>query len=191
MDKKEQEKILHIPNPDKTGEADRLEVQAEDRETVGQDQELPVDLGLTDPDEVLARLCEMHRSQGYLVIRDKLSPKMLRAIKGDKNNEKDVERYKLFQSVKQECKASWDYDHRTPMMYEVNRGLTNVYNMILNIFATYRNFDEAEFDAIHQAINRIEERLGMDKTDWIGGEDNAASDAGDVPPVPADSDGTE
>lgn len=179
---------IPVPQGDVT-EAGRLAMQDAARNamdgTGDKPQEVQPDLGFEEPEELVKALEDMHRSQGYLVIRDHITPKMNTAIR------KNTELYKRFQAIKKECKDSWDYDHRTTMMFEVNRGLTNLYGIILNILAAHQNVHSAELDEVRQAINNIEERLGFEQTKWNGGADNDAGYAGDVPPVQTDSGGTE
>lgn len=149
-------------------------------------QQVDPNMGFEDPEKLVAALEQMHRSRAYLIMRDHITQRMettIRKAGGDLQ--------KRFAALKRECKDSWEYDHKFAMMCEVNRGLTNLYGIILNILSAHQNVHQTELDAIHRAINNIEERLDIEKTDWNGGEDNDASGTGDVPPVQADSGGTE
>ena len=146
---------------------------------------IAIDLGYTDPNEFVDTLDQMHRSKGHEVIRDHMSPFMLKKIR------EDTELYKKFQDIKMECKKSYEYDRKVATMLDVNRGLTNLYNIILRLFASYKNGNDATLDAVCTAINKIEERLGMEQTDWTGGQDNVADNTEDGEGIQTGSDRTE
>ena len=143
-----------------------------------------IDLGYTDPNEFVDTLDQMHRSKGHEVIRYNMSPFMLKKIRDD------TELYKKFQDIKMECKKSYEYDRKMATMLDVNRGLTNLYNIILRLFASYKNGNDATLDAVCTAINKIEERLGMERTDWTGGQNNAAGNTEDGEGIPTGSNRT-
>ena len=142
------------------------------------------DLGYADPNKFVDALDQMHRSKGHEVISYSMSPFMLKKIR------EDTELYKKFQDIKMECKKSYEYDRKMATMLDVNRGLTNLYNIILRLFASYKNGDDATLDAVCTAINKIEERLGMERTDWTGGQDNAAGNTEDGEGIPTGSNRT-
>lgn len=146
---------------------------------------IAIDLGCTDPNEFVDALDQMHRSKGHEVIRDHMSPFMLKKIR------EDTELYKKFQDIKMECKKSYEYDRKVATMLDVNRGLTNLYNIILHLLASYKNGNDATLDAVCAAINKVEERLGMEQTDWTGGQENAAGNTEDGEGIQTDSDRTE
>ena len=143
-----------------------------------------IDLGYTDPNKFVDALDQMHRSKGHEVIRYNMSPFMLKKIRDD------TELYKKFQDIKMECKKSYEYDRKMATMLDVNRGLTNLYNIILRLFASYKNGNDATLDAVCTAINKIEERLGMERTDWTGGQNNAAGNTEDGEGIPTGSNRT-
>lgn len=134
-----------------------------------------------DANEFVDALDRMHRSAGYKTIRDGITQQMLDDIK------KDPELYKKFQSIKQECKESFDYDNRAATMLDVNRGLTNLYKIILQLISAQRRDGDDTFTSICGAINKIEEKLGMEQTDWFGGMEDVADDTIDVEGIETDS----
>lgn len=133
---------------------------------------IKIDLGLNNPTEFVDALDKMHRSKGYTIIKDHMSQKMLKAVR------EDVKLYQRFQDIKAECKKSFEYDKKVPTMLDVNKGLTNLYNIILRLFKSYKSGNDETLNEICQAINRIEEKLDMEQTDWTGGTNNATSDTG-------------
>lgn len=112
----------------------------------------------------------MHRSKGYVEIRDNMTNAMLKEIR------KDPDLYKKFQGIRQECKQSWDYDHKTATMMDVNRACTNVYGMLVKLLQAETSSFDPVLNKLGEAINNIEERLGMPITQWIE-EDHSNGDA--------------
>lgn len=123
--------------------------------------------------EFVERLDKMQRSKGFVEIRDKMTQNMLREIR------KDVDLYKKFQSIRVECKQSWDYDHRMATIEDVNRACTNLYGIILKILKSETSSFDPVLNKMGQAINNIEERLGMPQTQW-NEEDHSDGNAGDT-----------
>lgn len=118
------------------------------------------------------RLEEMHRSKAYVTIRDEMTSGLLKAIRGYH----DPELYKRFQAIRQEAKQSWDYDHKTATMEDVNRACTNVYGMVIKLLQAETSSFDPVLNKLGAAINTIEERLGMPQTKWIE-EDHNDGDA--------------
>jgi hypothetical protein len=126
------------------------------------------------PIDIVSNLDKMARSKGYIIIRDSISSRKVSEIR------EDTELYKLFQDIKKECKASFEYDHRMATMLDVNIGLTNVYSIVLKLIKA-SNSDVAErLDQICSAINTIEEKLGVTPTVWGGGTEDAGHGDGEV-----------
>lgn len=130
-------------------------------------------LGCSTAKEFVDKLDKMARSKGYITIRDEMTQQMLKSIRDD------AELYQTFQVIKSECKESYEYDHKTATMLDVNRGLTNLYGIVLNLIKASRNDTDTSLGAICAAINRIEEKIGLEPTDWNGGTENVAIDTGD------------
>lgn len=126
---------------------------------------------LNDIDQIAA-------SKAYIIIRDNINYQHVKKIR-----ESGEENYQKFQDIKQRAKQSWDYDHRQALMEDVNRGCMNVYTLILKIMRAQNDDFAEEFNKLQKAINRIEEKIGLDITVWQTGEisiDGGNNDAGDV-----------
>lgn len=132
---------------------------------------------LNDIDQIAA-------SKAYIIIRDNINYQHVKKIR-----ESGEENYQKFQDIKQRAKQSWDYDHRQALMEDVNRGCMNVYTLILKIMRAQNDDFAEEFNKLQKAINRIEEKIGLDITVWQTGEistDGGNNDAGDVQGVQED-----
>ena len=129
-------------------------------------------------DGFLDDIDQMGASKAYIIIRDNINYQHIKKIResGEKN-------YQKFQDIKQRAKQSWDYDHRQALMEDVNRGCMNVYTLILKIMRAQNDDFAEEFNKLQKAINRIEEKIGLDVTVWQTEEistDGGNNDAGDV-----------
>lgn len=128
----------------------------------------------------LAKLDNIAASKAYLVIRDEMTNHHIKAIKDSgKNN------YQLFQDIKARAKDSWDHDHKMAMMMDIDRACHNVYTLLLRIFKVYNDAHNEELNQIRTAINRIEEKVGLEPTSWEepkadNSTDGGNNDAGDV-----------
>lgn len=124
---------------------------------------------------------QMAASKAYIVIRDEITNQHIKAIK-----ESGKDNYQKFQDIKQRAKQSWDYDHRQALIEDVNRGCVNVYTLILKIMRAHNDDFTEELSKLQKAINRIEEKVGLEPTVWqleIAEEistDGGNNDAGDV-----------
>lgn len=128
----------------------------------------------------LANLDQMAASKAYLVIRDKMTNQHIRAIK-----ESGKDNYQLFQDIKIRARQSWDHDHKMAMMMDVDRACMNVYTLLLRIFKVHNDTYVGELNQIRTAINRIEEKVGLEPTIWEepksdNSTDGGNNDAGDV-----------
>ena len=129
-------------------------------------------------DGFLDDIDQMGASKAYIIIRDNINYQHVKKIResGEKN-------YQKFQDIKQRAKQSWDYDHRQALMEDVNRGCMNVYTLILKIMRAQNDDFAEEFNKLQKAINRIEEKVGLEPTVWQTEEistDGGNNDAGDV-----------
>lgn len=125
-----------------------------------------------DIDKFLKILDQMAASKAYLVIRDEMTNQHVKAIH---NSGRD--NYQLFQDIKLRAKQSWDHDHKMAMMKDVDRACMNVYTILLRIFKVHNDSHTEELNQIRTAINRIEEKVGLEPTSWEedstdGGNDN-------------------
>lgn len=125
-------------------------------------------------DEALKKLDNMAASKAYVLIRDNIAPKHIKTIK-----ESSTENYQLFQDIKARAKQSWDYDHKMATIEEVNRACANVYTLLLRIVAQYNDSFTTELTKIINAINKIEEKVGVDITDWSNSDDDSINGGND------------
>ena len=121
---------------------------------------------------------KMAASKAYLVIRDNITTKHIKAIK-----ESGKDNYQKFQDIKIRAKQSWEYDHKTATMEDVNRACMNVYTLALTLMRAQNGDFSEELGKVHSAINRIEEKLGIEPTVWdveipdeaiVGGNENVS-----------------
>lgn len=122
---------------------------------------------LNDIDQIAA-------SKAYLVIRDELTADHIRTIKGS-----GKENYQKFQDIKIRAKKSWDYDHKLATIEDVNRACMNLYTLVLRLMNAQNGDYQDEFNKIKTAINKIEEKVGLEPTVWVaqgndGGNDNVS-----------------
>lgn len=132
-----------------------------------------------DIDSFLTSLDQIAASKAYLVIRDEMTNKHIKAIK-----DSGKDNYQKFQDIKIRAKQSWDHDHKMAMMMDVDRACMNVYTLVLRIFKVHNDSYVEELNQIRTAVNRIEEKVGLEPTVWEepkttadGGTDD---DAGNV-----------
>lgn len=128
----------------------------------------------------LKAIDQMAASKAYLVIRDEMTQKHIKAIK-----ESGKDNYQLFQDIKARAKQSWDHDHKMAMMMDIDRACHNVYTLVLRIFKAHNDLYTEELNQIRTAINRIEEKVGLELTSWEEPKadnsiDGGNNDAGDV-----------
>ena len=121
---------------------------------------------------------QMGASKAYIVIRDHINYQHIKKIK-----DSGKDNYQKFQDIKIRAKQSWDYDHRQALMEDVNRGCMNVYTLILRIMRAQNDDFAEELGKIQTAINRIEEKVGLEPTVWKPEEistDGGNNNVGDV-----------
>ena len=121
---------------------------------------------------------QMGASKAYIVIRDNINYQHIKKIK-----DSGKDNYQKFQDIKMRAKQSWDYDHRQALMEDVNRGCMNVYTLILRIMRAQNDDFAEELGKIQTAINRIEEKVGLEPTVWkteVISTDGGNNNAGDV-----------
>jgi hypothetical protein len=119
-----------------------------------------------DSHSIVKYLGTMHKSDCYVITRDCVLPDMVRRIR------EDPELYKEYQVLKQESKESWDHDHKMATMYDVDAAVTRAYQILLNVVKASRSEGIATLTKIQSAINKIEEKLGCEITDWSDKDDD-------------------
>lgn len=116
---------------------------------------------------------KMAASKAYLVIRDEMTSKDVKAIK-----DSGKDNYQKFQDIKIRAKQSWDHDHKMAMMMDVDRACLNVYTLLLRIFKVHNDTYVEELNQIRTAINRIEEKVGLEPTSWEEPKTDNSTDGG-------------
>lgn len=107
---------------------------------------------------------KMAASKAYLVFRDNITQKHIKLIK-----ESGKDNYQKFQDIKLRAKQSWDYDHKQAIMEDIDRACMNLYTIVLRIMKVQGDSLAEELNKIQTAINKIEEKIGIECTVW---EDN-------------------
>jgi hypothetical protein len=133
-------------------------------EVTKMDERINKMLGMLDNNNVegfLNDIDQMGASKAYLVIRDNITQQHIKKIK-----DSGKENYQKFQDIKMRAKESWDYDHKMANMADVNRACMNVYTLVLKLMRAQNGDFAEELNKIQSAINRIEEKVGLDPTAW-------------------------
>jgi len=86
-----------------------------------------------DIDELIEFFKTRHPSENYIIIRDIITDRQKKMIKDD---EKDN---KIFKEISSNAKKSWDEDHRSAMMLDVNNVANQVYQHLNNAIMKLKN----------------------------------------------------
>ena len=121
-------------------------------------------------DELTKFLSTLHPSDAYVIIRDTIVPAKNGKIKSCKSV--DMYKYQVFQDLMQRCKQSFDHDRAFATNLDVDKAVSKAYGIAMRTLRANMDMEQARFDKLTQAINRIEERLGLDVTDFKEGESN-------------------
>lgn len=118
-------------------------------------------------------LKELHPSVRYYVIseytkykefNDIIKAERVKTQRGEYTNSMDKP-YQMYQDLKKEAIDSNKHDNTPAKMIDVDRAITQAYVILVNMIGTINK----TLNVQSEAINRIEERLGIDKTDFYGG----------------------
>lgn len=119
-----------------------------------------------ETEQLVTYLDSLAKSDAYVVIRDCISPIKIKQLKSDGGV------YERFQVIKQEASESWTHDHTTATMYDIDAALTRVYGLLVRLLKE-SNIDTSNgFIKLQSAINKIEEKLGIEITDWSDKNDD-------------------
>lgn len=129
-----------------------------------------VDWGQMDAELILKTLEPMHRSRVYLIIRDEFTLDVVKKFS------EPVELKQKFQDLKMEAKKSWDHDHKTATMEDVDRACTVVYTTLLQLLRASHEGTNDLLGKVCEAINNLEVKLGMEQTDWSNSNDDVKGD---------------
>lgn len=125
-------------------------------------------------DELTQFLSKMHPSDAYVIIRDQIIPIKNKKIQACRHD--DLYKYQCFQYLMQGCKASYDHDRSMATNLDVDKAVSKAYGITMRTLRANMDMEQARFDKLTQAINRIEERLGMDVTDFREGNENDSTE---------------
>lgn len=114
-----------------------------------------------DAKGLVAYLQPQHRSDVYMIIRDIITPRQLKEINSDLKLKKE------FGVLKQEANKSWEHDHKSAMMKDVDGACTAVYSTVLKLMKASNDDTASAIIKIQEAINRIESHLAIEQTKWI------------------------
>lgn len=108
-------------------------------------------------------LVKLHPSSAYTTIRDIVQPKTNVMIRIASQAE-DKSEYQRFQEIQKQAKKVFDYEHKTATIFEVNQIATSIAQRFYGITVRMISQLDDELGKVEQAINTIEERLGMSVT---------------------------
>lgn len=120
--------------------------------------------------KVTTFLDTLHPSDAYAIIRDKVIPAKNKRIQMCRHE--NLETYQTFQDLKQRCKASFDHDRSWATNLDVDKAVSKAYGIAMRTLRANMDMEKVRFDKITSAINRIEEHLGLDVTDFREDEAN-------------------
>lgn len=129
---------------------------------------------IEDPVEYTKGLTEflsrMHPSDAYIILRDKVVPKKESRIRDCRSA--DVQIYQEFQDMERRCKESFDHDRTHATNLDVDKAVSKSYGITMRALRAVMDMEKDRFDKVTAAINRIEEHLGLDVTDFREGDNN-------------------
>ena len=138
--------------------------------------------GIEDPVEytkgMTTFLSQLHPSDAYTIIRDKIAPK--KSPKIQKCKVANVQVYQEFQDLERKCKESHDHDNRMATNLDVDKAVSKSYGITTRMIRAVMDMEKARFDKVTKTINRIEEHLGLDVTDFREGEENDTTEHEDA-----------
>jgi hypothetical protein len=127
-------------------------------------------------------LDQIHPSDAHVVIRDMFGIATNRTITICKNSKDKLEvaEYQRFQDIKIKAKQSWDHDHTNATMLDVDMAVSKSYGITLRMIKVTNNIADSRFDKLTKAINRIEEHLGLEVTNFKEEDNNDSAKPNDV-----------
>lgn len=114
-------------------------------------------------------LSKLHPSDAYVIIRDTIIPTKNKRISLCKTM--DTPAYQEFQNLRMECKKSFDHDKSYATNLDVDKAVSKAYGIAMRTLRANMDMEKVRFDKLTKAINRIEEHLGLDVTDFGEGEE--------------------
>lgn len=109
-------------------------------------------------------LISLHPLDAYKVIRDIIKPKTNALILKAKID--DIESYKEFQAIQQEARNMFQTSQRKPNVGEVHEMISSMMQPMYNILVRMISKVDDELGRAELAINTLEERAGIDLTNF-------------------------
>lgn len=132
--------------------------------------------GFTDLKSLNDFLVQLHPSSAYTVIRDIVLPKTNIIIK-KASMEEDKSEYQRFQDIKKQAKSVFEYERKTATIFEVNQISTSVAQKFYGITVRMISLTDDELGRVEQALNRIEEHLGLGVTNFKEENENDTTES--------------
>jgi hypothetical protein len=110
---------------------------------------------------LIKHLRPLHRSTVYDIIKNYVQPWQISDIK------RSNALYKEWQVIRGEAEESHKHDIKTPAMMDIDKACTNVYRMVLKLMNAMMKDMENEFTKIHDAIGKIEDKLDIERTEFV------------------------
>lgn len=126
--------------------------------------------GFTSLKDLNEFLTKLHPSDAYVTIRDIVQPKTNIIIKREQQSK--TEEYQKFQAIQQEAKKIFEYERKNATILDVQNISNNVAKQFYGITVRMISMMDDELGKIEQAINRIEEHIGIDVTNFNEEEHN-------------------
>ena len=129
-------------------------------------------------------LDSMHPSDAHTVINDMLKNNLkIRKIINTARIADDKSQYQLYQHIKMSAKKSYEHDMTPARLIDVDMVATRVYTIMLGMISEMYKILIKQ----GEAINTIERKIGLDVTDFTGGDNNVTGGHGDVQRIEEDS----
>lgn len=123
-------------------------------------------------------LSQFHPSDAYVIIRDTVVPKKNQKLRECRLAK--VETYQEFQDLERKCKESFDHDRAMATNLDVDKAVSKSYGITMRALRAVMDMEKDRFDKLTSAINKIEERLGLDVTDFREGDNDDSTEHEDA-----------
>lgn len=134
-------------------------------------------------------LTKLHPSDAYRTIRDIVQPKSNLIVKRAKTE--DIEEYQKFQDIQRQAKQVFDYENKVATIFDVNKISAGIAQRFYGITVRMISEVDDELGRVEQALNMIEERLGMTVTKFEKeGMNNGTTEHGNEQGIEKATDGT-
>lgn len=128
-----------------------------------------------DARQLLDYLGDIHPSDAYLINRDILTNAQKKLLSQNVDEKIRSE----YNELRYRMKVSWDHDHTTATMKDIDRAVTNAYHITLKMIKQI-NDDQTR---IKEHINAMRVHMGLSEIDWLGDNDGEKQDNEQPPEV--------